>query len=167
MFINSFLIGFGQGFQPVCGYNYGAGIYSRVREGFWFCVKVGVVFLTLCSIIGYIYAPEIVSWFREDDAEVIAIGAQALRWQLLTLPLGTWVILCNMLLQTIRKPVRAVLLASARQGLFFIPAILLLPYFLGLQGVEMSQAAADFCSFLFALPVAIPVLRSLRKDPAT
>ena len=144
MFINSFLIGFGQGFQPVCGYNYGAGI-----------------------IIGYIYAPEIVSWFREDDAEVIAIGAQALRWQLLTLPLGTWVILCNMLLQTIRKPVRAVLLASARQGLFFIPAILLLPYFLGLQGVEMSQAAADFCSFLFALPVAIPVLRSLRKDPAT
>ena len=163
MFINSFLIGFGQGFQPVCGYNYGAGIYSRVREGFWFCV----VFLTLCSIIGYIYAPEIVSWFREDDAEVIAIGAQALRWQLLTLPLGTWVILCNMLLQTIRKPVRAVLLASARQGLFFIPAILLLPYFLGLQGVEMSQAAADFCSFLFALPVAIPVLRSLRKDPAT
>ena len=69
MFINSFLIGFGQGFQPVCGYNYGAGIYSRVREGFWFCVKVGVVFLTLCSIIGYIYAPEIVSWFREDDAE--------------------------------------------------------------------------------------------------
>ena len=167
MFINSFLIGFGQGFQPVCGYNYGAGIYSRVREGFWFCVKVGVVFLTLCSIIGYIYAPEIVSWFREDDAEVIAIGAQALRWQLLTLPLGTWVILCNMLLQTIRKPVRAVLLASARQGLFFIPAILLLPYFLGLQGVEMSQAVADFCSFLFALPIAIPVLRSLRKDPAT
>ena len=159
MFINSFLIGFGQGFQPVCGYNYGAGIYSRVREGFWFCVKVG--------IIGYIYAPEIVSWFREDDAEVIAIGAQALRWQLLTLPLGTWVILCNMLLQTIRKPVRAVLLASARQGLFFIPSILLLPYFLGLQGVEMSQAAADFCSFLFALPVAIPVLRSLRKGPAT
>ena len=142
MFINSFLIGFG-------------------------CVKVGVVFLTLCSIIGYIYAPEIVSWFREDDAEVIAIGAQALRWQLLTLPLGTWVILCNMLLQTIRKPVRAVLLASARQGLFFIPAILLLPYFLGLQGVEMSQAVADFCSFLFALPIAIPVLRSLRKDPAT
>ena len=129
--------------------------------------RYGDVFLTLCSIIGYIYAPEIVSWFREDDAEVIAIGAQALRWQLLTLPLGTWVILCNMLLQTIRKPVRAVLLASARQGLFFIPAILLLPYFLGLQGVEMSQAAADFCSFLFALPVAIPVLRSLRKDPAT
>ena len=121
------------------------------------------MFLTLCSIVGYIYAPEIVAWFREDDAEVIAVGARALRWQLITLPLGTWVILCNMLLQTIRKPVRAVLLASARQGLFFIPFIILLPHCLGLQGVEMSQAVADFCSFIFALPVAIPVLRSLRK----
>lgn len=164
MFINSFVVGFGQGFQPVCGYNYGAGIYTRVRQGFWFCIKVGVVFLTICSIAGYIYAPEIVSWFRKEDPEVIAVGARALRWQLITLPLGTWVILCNMLLQTIRRPVRAVLLASSRQGLFFIPFILVLPYFLGLQGVEMSQAAADLCSFLFALPVAIPVLRSLRHN---
>ena len=162
MFINSFLIGFGQGFQPVCGYNYGAGIYPRVRQGFWFCVKIGVVFLTVCSVIGYIYAPEIVEWFRKGDPEVTAVGTQALRWQLITLPLGTWVILCNMLLQTIRRPVRAVLLASARQGLFFIPAILILPCFLGLQGVEMSQAVADLCSFLFALPVSIPVLNSLK-----
>ena len=164
MFINSFVVGFGQGFQPVCGYNYGAGIYTRVRQGFWFCIKVGVIFLTVCSIVGYIYAPEIVSWFRKEDPEVITVGARALRWQLITLPLGTWVILCNMLLQTIRRPVRAVLLASSRQGLFFIPFILILPHFLGLQGVEMSQAAADLCSFLFALPIAIPVLQSLKHD---
>lgn len=57
MFINSFVIGFGQGFQPVCGFNYGAGIYRRVREGFWFCVKTGVVFLAVCSVIGYISLP--------------------------------------------------------------------------------------------------------------
>lgn len=119
MFINSFVIGFGQGFQPVCGFNYGAGFYRRVREGFWYCVKTGIVFLTLCSIVGYIYAPEIVTWFRKDDIHVIEIGARALRWQLITLPLGAWVILCNMLLQTIRKPVQAVILSSARQGLFF------------------------------------------------
>ena len=98
MFINSFVIGFGQGFQPVCGFNYGAGLYKRVREGFYFCVKTGVIFLTVCSIIGYLYAPEIVSWFRKDDPSVIEIGAAALRWQLITLPLGTWVILCNMLI---------------------------------------------------------------------
>lgn len=164
MFINSFVIGFGQGFQPVCGFNYGAGFYTRVRQGFWFCIKLGVFFLTACAIIGYIYAPEIVSWFRKEDPQVIEIGAQALRWQLVTLPLGTWVILCNMLLQTIRKPIRAVILSSARQGLFFIPFILILPYFLGLQGVEMCQAAADLFSFLLAIPLTAGVLKDMKED---
>ena len=164
MFINSFVIGFGQGFQPVCGFNYGAGLYTRVREGFWFCVKTGVVFLAICSIIGYIFAPEVVSWFRKDDPLVIEIGARALRWQLITLPLGTWVILCNMLLQTIRIPGRALVLSSARQGLIFIPLILLLPHLLGLQGVEMCQATADFCSFILAIPLTVPVLKRMRKD---
>lgn len=167
MFINSFVIGLGQGFQPVCGFNYGAEFYSRVRQGFWFCVKLGVVFLTCCSVAGFIYAPEIVSWFRKGDVQVIEVGASALRWQLITLPLGAWVILCNMLLQTIRKPVRAVLLSSARQGLFFIPLILLLPFCLGLQGVEMTQAVADLCSFLLALPLTVPVLRAMRADAPT
>lgn len=164
MFINSFVIGFGQGFQPVCGFNYGAGLNRRVRQGFWFCVKIGILFLTACSLTGYFYASDIVSWFRKEDAQVIEVGAQALRWQLITLPLGAWVILCNMLLQTIRQPKRAVILASSRQGLFFIPLILLLPCLLGLQGVEMCQAASDLCSFLLALPLTIPVLKSLRTD---
>ena len=152
MFINSFVIGFGQGFQPVCGFNYGAGIYRRVREGFWFCVKTGVVFLAVCSVIGYIFSPH-----------VIETGTRALRWQLITLPLGAWVILCNMMLQTIRKPVRAVTLSSARQGLFFIPFILILPHFFGLQGVEMCQAVSDLCSFLLAIPLTIPVLNEMKK----
>lgn len=164
MFINSFVIGFGQGFQPVCGFNYGAGLYTRVKEGFWFSVKTGVIFLTICSVLGYIYAPDIVSWFRKDDLHVIEIGANALRWQLITLPLGAWVILCNMMLQTIRIPGRALILSSARQGLFFIPLILILPIYLGLQGVEMCQAVSDFCSFLLAVPLTIPVLRKLKNN---
>ena len=166
LFINSFVIGLGQGFQPVCGFNYGAGLYRRVRKGFWLCVKSGGIFLTLCSIVGYFYAPEIVSWFRAEDPQVIEIGARTLRWQLITLPLGSWVILCNMTLQTIRKPAQAIILSSARQGLFFIPLILILPTLLGLQGVEMCQAAADFCSFLLAIPLTIPVLKMLRNDVA-
>ena len=164
LFINSFVIGLGQGFQPVCGFNYGAGLYSRVRKGFWLCVKMGGIFLIFCSILGYIYAPEIVTWFRAEDPLVIEIGARTLRWQLITLPLGSWVILCNMMLQTIRRPVQAVILSSARQGLFFIPLILILPSLLGLQGVEMCQAVADFCSFLLAIPLTVPVLKTLHTD---
>ena len=163
MFINSFLIGFGQGFQPVCGFNYGAGLNSRVREGFWFCVKVGFIFLTV-TITGIAFAPDVIELFRKGDAEVVSIGSAALKWQFITLPLGSWIIMSNMMLQTIRKPVRATLLSSARQGLFFIPLIFLLPRFFGLQGVEMCQAMADLLSFLLAIPLTCSVLKELKTD---
>ena len=135
-----------------------------MRQGFWFCVRLGVVFLAVCAVAGFVFAPHIVAWFRDGDPQVIAVGSRALRWQLLTLPLGAWIVLCNMMLQTIRQPVRAVVLASARQGLFFVPFILLLPRLLGLQGVEMCQAVSDVCSFAVSLPLTLPILRSLRED---
>ena len=158
MFINAFLIGFGQGFQPVCGFNYGAGLYARVRQGFWFCVKVGFFFLLVCAVAGMGYAEEIVSIFRKGDPAVVATGAAALRWQFITYPLGAWIVVSNMMLQTIRKPVRATILSSARQGLFFIPLIFILPYFLGLKGVEMCQAASDMLTFFLAIPLTCGVL---------
>ena len=127
MFINAFLIGFGQGFQPVCGFNYGAGLYARVRQGFWFCVKVGFIFLLVCALAGMGFAEEIVSLFRKGDPDVIAVGAAALRWQFITFPLGSWIVMSNMMLQTIRKPVKATIISSARQGLFFLTFILAIP----------------------------------------
>ena len=163
MFINSFLIGFGQGFQPVCGFNYGAGLYARVRQGFWFCVRVGTLFLLVCSVLGYIFAPEIVELFRKGDPMVTQVGTNALRWQLISLPLSAWIMLCNMMLQTIRRPIPATILAASRQGLFFIPFIWLLPIWFGLQGVEMSQAWADVCSALLAIPLAGKVLQEMKK----
>lgn len=116
MFINAFLIGFGQGFQPVCGFNYGAGLYARVRQGFWFCVKVGFFFLLVCAVAGMGYAEEIVSIFRKGDPAVVATGAAALRWQFITYPLGAWIVVSNMMLQTIRKPVRATILPLPVKG---------------------------------------------------
>lgn len=164
MFINSFLIGFGQGFQPLCGFCYGAGLYSRVRQGFWFCVRVGFVFLTCCTILGFGFAEEVVELFRKGDPAVVATGASALRWQLVTYPLGTFVIISNMMLQTIRKSVRATILSSARQGLFFVPFIFILPHFFGLQGVEMCQAVSDICTFLLALPLTFSVLLEMKRQ---
>lgn len=163
MFINSFLIGFGQGFQPVCGFNYGAGLYGRVRQGFWFCVKIGFVFLLICAVAGMGFAEEIVSLFRKGDPDVIAVGAAALRWQFITFPLGSWIVVSNMMLQTIRKPVKATIISSARQGLFFIPLIFILPYYLGLRGVEMCQAVADLLTFLLAIPLTWSVLQEMKR----
>jgi len=166
MFINASLIGFGQGFQPVCGFNYGAGLYARVRQGFWFCVKVGFVFLLLLAVAGMGYAEEIVAVFRKGDPDVIAVGAAALRWQFITYPLGSWIIISNMMLQTIRKPIPATTLSSARQGLFFIPLILILPTFWGLKGVEVCQALADSLTFLLAIPLTTYALREMKRKEA-
>lgn len=109
------------------------------------------------------YAEEIVSLFRKGDPDVIAVGADALRWQFITYPLGAWVIVSNMMLQTIRKPVRATILSSGRQGLFFIPLIFILPHFFGLTGVEMCQAMSDLLTFFLAIPLTCGVLQEMKR----
>lgn len=147
------VIGLGQGFQPLCGFCYGAKLYERVRDAFLFCIKCGTLFLTVCSLIGFAFSEYIIELFRSDP-DVVAVGSVALRWQVLSFPLVTTIVLTNMLMQTIRKPFRANLVAAARSGLFFIPFVFLLPRIFGLLGVEMSQAWADVCSFLLSVPIA-------------
>lgn len=148
------VIGLGQGFQPLCGFCYGARLYSRVCEGYWFIVRLGTVFLVFCAVLGFSFSSECIALFRHDPA-VIDVGRVALRWQLVTLPLGAIVMYTNMMMQTIRKPWQANILAASRNGLFFIPLIIILPHFLGLQGVEMCQACSDVCSFILAVPIAV------------
>ncbi len=163
MFATSALIGFGQGFQPVCGFNYGAGKYTRVRKAYLFCVASGVAFLLILAVIAEFTAPWIIALFR-DDAEVIKKGARALRLQCLIFPLNAFVIMSNMLFQTIGKMFRASFLAMSRQGLFFIPLVLLLPVFFGFDGVVFAQPAADLVSLLAAIPLTLGLLKELKTD---
>lgn len=152
MFVMSVIVGFGQGFQPFCGYCYGAGLYARLRQGYWFTVKTGFVFLAIFAAVVYCFAEQTVALFR-DDAIVIAVGSTALRWHLVAYPLNAYIMTSNMMLQTTRQPLRANLLASARRGLVFIPFILLLPHLFGLMGVAMCQAVCDVVTFLLAIPI--------------
>ncbi|MBO4406301.1 MAG: MATE family efflux transporter [Clostridia bacterium] len=163
MFATSALIGFGQGFQPVCGFNYGAGKFSRVRRAYLFCAASGVAFLFLLAVAAEILAPQIVALFR-DDPDVIRIGAKALRLQCVIYPLNAIVIMSNMLFQTIGKMFRASFLAMSRQGLFFIPLVLLLPALFGFEGVMYAQPAADLISLLAAIPLTAGLLKDLKTD---
>lgn len=151
MFAGSATIGFGQGFQPICGFNFGADNKKRVIDAFWFCMKLITSVLLVAAILGFIFAPQLVALFRKDDLDVIRIGTMALRAQCITMPLTGWIILNNMLFQTIGYTVPASILASARQGICFLPMIFILPLCLHLFGVEIAQAAADICAFLLAL----------------
>lgn len=161
MLIMSAVVGLGQGFQPTCGFCYGAKLYDRLKSAFWFTVKIGTVFLIICAVIGIGWAEPIVRIFR-DDNEVVAIGGRALRWQLLAYPLNAFSMTSNMLTQTCRYPWRANFLAAARRGIFFIPAVLLLPLWLGLTGVEIAQCVSDVLGFIVTIPIMIYTLRNLK-----
>ena len=162
MFGASAMIGFGQGFQPVCGFNYGAKLYGRVKEGFWFCVKTSFCFLLAVSTLGFLFAPRLIALFR-DSPEVIACGSAALRFQCVTFCFQAWVIMSNMMLQTIGRTVPATFLAMARQGIFFIPLVWILSAALGLLGIQMTQMVADILTLICSIPIQLKVLRELSQ----
>ena len=164
MFAFSVVLGFCQGFQPVCGYNYGAKLYDRVRESWLFATSVGTAFLLVISALGFAFAPQIVTLFRAEDPELIRIGAATLRWQCVAFPLVGLFTATGMLFQNIRMTGPATLLSICRNGLFFLPALLLLPLWLGLQGVEMAQAVADVLTFILSVPYALWINSKLKRQ---
>lgn len=170
MLLASVLIGFGQGFQPVCGFNYGAKLYDRVKKAFGFCVKLATVVLILMAVVFFVLAKPVTNLVAGASPEAAQIAVFAFRAQLVTLPLLGWIILCNMMLQNIGATAKATLLALARQGLSFIPMILLLPSLMQglgpgpLLGIELAQPAADVISFVIAIPVGLSELKKMRTE---
>ncbi|MCD8153137.1 MAG: MATE family efflux transporter [Clostridiales bacterium] len=162
MFINSVVIGFGQGFQPVCAFNFGARQYDRVRRAFWFCVKVSTVVLLLLCAVSLLFSGHIIALFRRDDAEVIAIGTFALRAQLVTMPLWGFYTMSNMFSQSIGYGFRASVISCARQGLFLIPVLYILPALLGLKGLQLAQPLSDILAFLLSLLLIRGILKELK-----
>ena len=156
------IIGIGQGFQPLCGFCYGAKLYDRVKEGFNFCLKTYLVILLPVCTLTFLFADSLIDMLRHDP-HVVAVGAVALRWQVITFPIAAFLTASNMMLQTSGRSVSANLLASARNGLYLIPAIIILPYFFGLFGVEISQAVADLFSLIMAVPIVRHYFKTLKN----
>lgn len=163
MLVSSALIGFGQGYQPVCSFNYGANLKKRVKQGYFFCLKYGTLFLIVVATGCFVFAPQIVSYFR-DDPDVIAIGSKALRFQAVTLPLMSGIVMTNMMLQSIGAGIKASISSSARSGIFFIPLLFAFSSLFGLTGVECAQAAADVCSMVLAIPFAYSELKKMNDE---
>jgi len=154
IFVASIMVGIGQGYTPVSGYNYGAHLYKRVKEAYWFTVRLGTAILTVCGAALLIFAPQIIRFFLQDK-EVIEIGSRVLRFQACTLPFHAIIIGTNMLMQSTGKRVQATFLACNRQGVYFIPLIILLPLFFQLTGLEAVQAISDIFSTITAIPYII------------
>ena len=160
MFVGSAMIGFGQGFQPVCSYCFGAGMYRRVKEACAFCIKVSTAVLFVFAVIGLIFSGNIVAVFRKDDMDVIRIGTLALRLQLCTLPLMGITVMGNMTPQSMGYGTWATVVSTARQGWFLIPLLLFLTPAIGILGIQIAQPLADIGTTI----LAIWALRLIFKD---
>ena len=158
LWVRSAIIGIGQGFQPVAGYNYGDKRYRRVREAFRFSTILGTIVCSAAALILAAQAETILGWFRDDPA-VIRIGAQALRYACIVMPFLAYSTYVNQLYQCLGFSAQATFLACCRQGVFYLPLILLLPALCGVTGVELTQPAADFLTFLLSIPFQIRFYR--------
>jgi Na+-driven multidrug efflux pump len=158
------LLGLGQGFQPVCGFNYGAKRYDRVKKAFWFTMRLSTALLTVVAGAAFIFAPRIIAFFRKNDPTVLDVGTLSLRLQCFTFPLMGWVVLNNMMLQTIGKALPASILAAARQGIFLVPLLFILPACFGILGIQLASPLSDLCTFILAIPLAMHALREMKEE---
>lgn len=161
-FIFAVGLGLGQGFQPVCAFNYGAKKYARVKKSFWFTVMAGEVMLGAFAVVGMFMSSELIGLFRDDPA-VIEIGTFALRVQFVSLFFIPLTVCGNMMFQSVGANGRATFLSALRSGLCFIPFLVVLTALFDLTGIQVSQAAADVATFVLTVPF---VMSFFRKMPA-
>ncbi len=159
MLVRHIVIGIGQGFQPIAGYCYGAKRYSRVKKVFWSATASGTAICLSIAVAVFFLREPIMQWFR-DDPDVIRIGAQMLGFLCVTIPLMAFSTYVNQLYQSLGFAVGATILASCRQGIFFVPLVFLLPYWFELTGIEAVQASADLLTFLVSIPFLIFFFRN-------
>ena len=167
MIVFSVSLGIGQGYQPVCGYNYFAKKYSRVKEAMVFTFICGFTLMLVTCLVLFIFAESIMGAFVDNNAEVVKIGSRVIRFQSIAMPFLSLNVISNMSFQSTKKKVKATILSCCRQGIFFVPFIFLLPMMFKLTGVELTQALSDFCTFLFTIPFFIGFVKELNNSIKT
>ena len=159
MFPFSIILGFGTGFQPVAGFNWGAKRFDRVEESYKFCFKVALIGSTIMALLVGFFADTFVVLFAGSDAEMRRIGVICMVSQCIALPIHGWVAIVNMLCAGLGNAKGALALSTARQGTCFIPILYPLAWALGAVGIAVVQALAD----VLTLFLAVPILRKMKK----
>ncbi len=160
-FVFALALGIGQGFQPVAAFNYGAEKYVRLRKAFWVTVAMSEGVILAAASAVFLFSGSLVQVFR-DDPRVIEIGTRALRLQMATVIFLPFTMCAEMLYQSTGRRLGASFLSSARSGLFFIPALLILSSLRGLSGIQEAQPAA----YLLSVPLSAAfVILFMRRTP--
>lgn len=162
-FVGAMIIGFGQGFQPVAGYCWGAKKFRRVLHSFWITSLIGAVISVVFGALMAIFAPQIVGIFTSGkDGKIISIGSFMIRTQSLVLIIHMWVMVIGSLFQALGRAVNATILNLSRQVICLIPCVLLLSSLFGEMGLASAQAVADVASMVIAFPLLLKLLKELK-----
>ena len=156
-------LGMGQGYQPFAAFNYQARKYDRVKKGLVFLVVFALIFIGTISVLSMFYAEPIIALFQKN-ADVIAVGATALRFYAFGMIFMAFSVPVNMLYQSIQKPNISSMLSLMRSGAITIPLLLILVPFIGILGVQIAQPTADVISGIVSIPFIIHFLRSQPKE---
>ena len=162
-FVGSAIMGFGQGYQPVAGYCYGAKRYHRVNRSFWVCTLIGAGMAVVIGGAMGIFAPQLVAVFAAADPEIIRIGTLMIRTQCVTMFAHVWVMIINGLFQALGRAIPATILGLSRQVICLIPAVIVLSLLFGVNGLAVSQATADVLSMAIAIPMVIRITREIKR----
>ena len=167
MFPFCIILGFGNGFQPVAGFNWGAKRYDRVTESYRFSSIVSLVGSAIMAIAIAIFADPIIVLFAGTDAQMREIGKLCIWLQCIALPVHAWVAMVNMLCVGLGNAKGAMLLATARQGSCFLPILYPLALLFGGYGIASVQAAADVLTLVLAIPIAISMTKKIKQAQQT
>lgn len=162
-FLFAVTAGIGHGFQPVCGFNYGARRFDRVLSAYFFTQRLAVGILLVLTALLFCLASAILGAFS-SSSEVVRLGVLAQRLQCIGIPFMGFCIIAGMFFQNVGRYVQATVVSVSRNGIFFIPAIVVLPLLCGRLGVMLAQPVADLLSFLFIVWMHLSAVRSLRRS---
>lgn len=161
-FIFAVGLGIGQGFQPVCGFNYGAKRYDRVKKGFFSTLVIGEILMGILAIGGMFFVEDLVGIFI-NDAKVIEVGAYALKFYLGALFFQPLAVCATMMFQSTGNNLQAAFLSALRSGIIFLPVIYIMSFFFGWKGIAVSQPISDVIAFVITVPFVCIFLKKLQK----
>ena len=162
MFPFGIILGFGNGFQPVAGYNWGAKRYDRVEESYRFSARVALIGSVAMAVLFAVFADPIIQMFAGEDPEMRRIGVLCVIAQCIALPIHAWVAIVNMLCVGLGNAKGAFVLSTARQGSCFVPILYPLAWAFGAYGVASVQAVADVLTLAMAIPIVIAMTKKIR-----
>ncbi len=161
MLVRQIVLGVGQAFQPVAGYNFGADKKDRVKQSFTFATAYGTVICFIFIFVLLVFPDKAVSLFLKGSVEAAELAKFGLRCGCIVLPLLSYSTFVNQMYQVLGFAKQASLLASLRQGIVFVPIILVLPKILMANGVVAAQSLSDLITFLICIPFQVRFFKYL------